>query len=251
VLRAERDGAVLRLTIDRPERRNAFDGALIDALADAFAETGDARVTVVAGAGAGFSAGADLNWMRVSASLDEEENVEDALRLRRLLDAVDRCPAAVVARVHGHALGGAVGVVACADVAVAAPDAVFGFSEVRLGLVPAVISPFVLRRIGEGAARRYFLTGERFGAGEALRIGLVHEVAEDLDAACARVVDALLMGGPEALRAAKRLVLDAPLDARETARRIAERRTSAEGQSGVTAFLGRRQPPWGSSAGRT
>jgi methylglutaconyl-CoA hydratase len=161
-----------------------------------------------------------------------------------MLAAIDRCPAPVVARVHGFALGGGCGLVACSDVAVAATDAVFGFSEVKLGIVPAVISPFVLARIGPGAARRYFVTGERFDAATALGIGLVHEVADDLDGAVDGIVRELLSAGPRAARAAKRLVLDAPLEAAETARRIAERRTSDEGQEGLHAFLERRRPSW-------
>ena len=171
------------MTLARPERRNAFDAALIAALADAFADVGDARCVVLAGEGQSFCAGADVEWQRASIDLSFDENVEDAMRLYRMLEAVDACPAPVVARVQGYALGGGSGLVACCDIAVAAPDAVFGYSEVRLGIIPAVISPFVLPRIGPGAARRYFLTGERFDAETALRIGLVHEVAEDLDGA--------------------------------------------------------------------
>ena len=243
-LRVERDGPVLRVTIARPERRNAFDAALIAGLAEAFAGVGDARAVVLAGEGESFCAGADVEWQRASIDLSYEENVEDALRLHRMLEAVDRSPAPVVARVQGYALGGGSGLVACADVAIAGEDAVFGFSEVRLGIIPAVISPFVFAKIGTAAARRYFVTGERFDAETALRIGLVHEVAADLDSAVERVVAELLSAGPRAARAAKRLVLDAPLDGPETARRIAERRTSAEGQEGLRAFLERRRPAW-------
>ena len=243
-VRRERRGPVLHVTLARPERRNAFDASLIGELADAFAEVADARAVVLAGEGASFSAGADVGWMRSSVELTPDENVADALRLRSLLTAIDECPAPVVARVQGHAFGGGCGLVAAADIAVAAPDAAFAFSEVKLGLVPAVISPFALAKIGPSAARRYFLTGERFGAAEALRVGLVHEVAGDLDAAVDRIVDELLAAGPEAVRAAKRLVLDAPLSGEQTARRIAERRASEEGQEGLKAFLERRQPRW-------
>jgi methylglutaconyl-CoA hydratase len=161
-----------------------------------------------------------------------------------MLEAIDSCPAPVIARVQGHALGGGCGLVACSDVAVAATDAVFAFSEVKLGIVPAVISPFALAKIGSSAARRYFVTGERFDAATALRIGLVHEVADDLDAAVERTLSELRTAGPRAARAAKRLVLDAPLDGLETARRIAERRTSDEGQEGLRAFLEKRPPSW-------
>jgi methylglutaconyl-CoA hydratase len=234
---------VLRVTLARPERRNAFDAALIAELTEAFASAGEARAVVLGGDGASFSAGADVAWMRASAGLTYDENLEDARRLRRMLEAIDGCAAPVVARVQGHALGGGCGLVACADVAVAAPDALFGFSEVKLGLVPAVISPFVLAKIGSSAARRYFTTGERFDAATALRLGLVHELAGDLDDAVERIVAELLSAGPEAARAAKALAR-APLEAEETARRIAERRTSDEGQEGLRAFLEKRAPSW-------
>ena len=243
-LRRDRDGDVLRITLARPERRNAFDAALIGELAEAFVDVGRARAVVLAGEGPSFCAGADVDWMRSSVDLDYDENVADAVALRRMLEAIDLCPAPVVARVQGHALGGGAGLVACADVVVAAPDAVFAFSEVKLGIVPAVISPFALAKIGASAARRYFVTGERFDAATALRIGLVHEVDGDLDAAVERIVAELRSAGPRAARAAKRLVLDAPLDGVETARRIAERRTSEEGQEGLRAFVERRRASW-------
>ncbi|HSC91647.1 MAG TPA: enoyl-CoA hydratase-related protein [Gaiellaceae bacterium] len=243
-LRTERDGDVLRVTLARPDRRNAFDAELIAALAEAFVDVGRARAVVLAGDGPSFCAGADVDWMRSSVDLSFEENVADALALRRMLEAIDRCPAPVVCRVQGHALGGGAGLVACADVAVAEPAATFAFSEVKLGIVPAVISPFALAKIGPSWARRLFVTGERFDAHTALRIGLVHEVDADLDGAVERVVQELRSAGPRAARAAKRLVLDAPLDGPETARRIAERRTSDEGQEGLRAFLERRRPNW-------
>jgi len=242
-VRVERDGHVLRVTLARPEKRNAFDARLIEELTAAFTDVGDIRAVLLAADGPAFSAGADIEWMRASIGLSHDENVADALRTRRLFQAIDGCPAPVVCRVHGAALGGAAGLVACSDIAIASGDTLFGFSEVRLGIVPAVISPFVLARIGPGAARRYFLTGERFGALEALRIGLVHEVAEHVDTAVGHALEAVLEGGPEAVRAAKRLVLDAPLGD-ETATRLAERRTSAEGQDGLAAFLERRDPSW-------
>jgi methylglutaconyl-CoA hydratase len=242
-LRVERVGPLLHVTLARPEKRNTIYPALIAELTEAFGDVGDARAVLLAGEGESFSAGADIEWMRASGDLSEEENRADALRLRRLLESVDACPAPVLVRVQGHAFGGALGLVATADVALASDDAVFAFSEVRLGIVPAVISPFVLARIGPGAARRYFLTGERFGAHEAQRIGLVHDVAADLDTAVEAVVDALLASGPDAVRAAKKLVLDAPLGD-ETAARIAERRASPEGQEGLTAFLEKRPPAW-------
>ena len=195
-LRIERDGDLLRVAMARPERRNAFDAALIGELTEAFADVGDARAVVLSGDGPSFSAGADVEWMRSSVALSYDENVADALRLRAMLDAIDGCPAPVVARVQGHALGGGVGLVACCDIVVAEPSAQFAFSEVKLGIVPAVISPFALAKIGPSAARRYFVTGERFDAATALRIGLVHEVDADLDAAVARIVGELLERRP-------------------------------------------------------
>ncbi len=239
----EREGEILRITLARPERRNAFDAELIQELAEAFVDVGRSRAVVLAGEGASFSAGADVDWMRASADLSYDENVADANALRGMLEAIDRCPAPVISRVQGHALGGGCGLVACSDIAVAADDAVFAFSEVKLGIIPAVISPFALAKIGPGAARRYFVTGEPFDAYTALRIGLVHEVARDLDAALDRVLAEVMSAGPKAARAAKRLVLERP-DGPETARRIAERRASDEGQEGLRAFLEKRRPSW-------
>ena len=245
-LRIERDGDVLRLTLSRPETRNAFDATLISELAAAFVDIGKARAVVLAGDGESFCAGADIEWMRASAGLTQDENIADANALRRMLEAVDTCPAPVVAVVQGHALGGGAGLIAAADIVIAHEQAVFAFSEVKLGIIPAVISPFVLRKIGESAARRYFVTGERFDAATALRIGLVHDVIPDLDGALDAVVGELRTAGPRAARAAKRLVLDRP-DGAETARRIAERRVSEEGQEGLQAFLERRRPGWAPS----
>ena len=242
-LRIERDGDILRVTLARAESRNAFDAALIAELAEAFVDVGKARAVLLAGEGPSFCAGADVEWMRASVELDYERNVADANALRGMLEAIERCPAPVVARIQGHALGGGAGLVACADIAVAHADAVFAFSEVKLGIIPAVISPFALAKIGPGAARRYFVTGERFDAPTALRIGLVHEVANDLDGAVGTILDELASAGPKAARHAKRLVLELP-DGAETARRIAERRTSDEGQEGLRAFLERRPPSW-------
>lgn len=239
-LRIERDAEVLRVAMARPERRNAFDAALIDELAAAFADVGDVRAVVLSGDGPSFSAGADVEWMRSSIDLSYDENVADALRLRAMLDAIDSCPAPVIGRVQGHALGGGCGLVACCDIAIAEPTTQFAFSEVKLGIVPAVISPFALAKIGTGSARRYFVTGERFSATEALRIGLIHEVTDDLDGAVGRVVRELLSAGPSAARAAKELARR-PTSAEETARRIADHRTSAEGQEGLRAFLERRR----------
>jgi enoyl-CoA hydratase/carnithine racemase len=241
-LRIERDGPILRVTLARPERRNAFDAELIRELHDAFADVGDAHAVVLAGDGPTFCAGADVNWQRSSIDLSYEENVEDALRLYRMCEQIDRCPAPVVARIQGYALGGGSGLVACSDIAVTAPDATFGFTEVKLGIVPAVISPFVLPKIGQHA-RRYFLTGERFDGQTALRIGLVHQVADDLDGAVERVVGDLLTSGPQAVRAAKRLIRERP-PGEETAQIAARLRSGEEGQEGLRAFLEKRQPGW-------
>jgi len=242
-LRIERDDDILRIVLARPETRNAFDATAIAELAEAFVDVGKARAVVLVGEGKSFCAGADVEWMRQSVSLSHDENVADANALRRMFDAIDSCPAPVIAVVQGHALGGGAGLVATADIALAHERALFGFSEVKLGITPAVISPYVLRKIGESAARRYFVTGERFDATTALRIGLVHEVVTDLDAALETVLGELRTAGPRAARHAKRLVLDRP-DGPETARRIAERRASDEGQAGLGAFIERRRPPW-------
>ena len=242
-LRVERDGPVLRVTLARPERRNAFDAALIRELTEAFGDVGDARAVVLSGDGPSFCAGADVDWQRSAIDLSYDENVEDALRLYTMLETIDACPAPVVARVHGYALGGGSGLVCCADAAIAAPDATFGFSEVKLGIVPAVISPFVFARIGTAPARRLFLTGERFGADAALRIGLVDEVSETPEDAVERLVRELLTSGPVAAREAKRLVRDRP-ERDELVARAARLRTSPEGQEGLRAFLERRRASW-------
>jgi methylglutaconyl-CoA hydratase len=241
-LRIERDGPLVRITLAKPERRNAFDAELIRELDEAFSDIGDARVVVLAGEGPSFCAGADVEWQRSSIDLSYEENVEDALRLYRMLEAIDSSPAPVIGRIQGYALGGGSGVAACLDIGIAAEDAVFGFSEVKLGIIPAVISPFVLPRIG-AAARRYFLTGERFDAQTALRIGLVSEVTDDLDGAVDRVVGELLTSGPEAAREAKRLVREQP-GGEEAAQVAARLRSGAEGQDGLRAFLERRKASW-------
>ena len=246
-LRIERDGPLLRITLARPARRNAFDAALIRELTDAFTDVGDARTVLLAGDGESFCAGADVDWQRSAIDLSYEENVEDALRLYRMLETIDSCAAPVVSRVQGYALGGGSGLVCCTDLAIVAPDAVFGFSEVKLGIIPAVISPFVLARIGTAAARRFFVTGERFDAATALRIGLAHEVEQDLDQAIERVVGELLSSGPEATRAAKQLIRERP-GGEEAARLAARLRTSPEGQEGLRAFLDKRPAAWRSGS---
>ncbi len=238
-LRVERDGDVLRVTLARPERRNAFDAQLIADLTEAFADVGDVRAVVLAGEGETFCAGADIDWQRSAIDLSYEDNVEDALKLYRMCETIDRCPAPVVARIQGFALGGGAGLAACADIAVAASDATFGFAEVKLGIVPAVISPFVLPKIGQHA-RRYFLTGERFDARTALRIGLVHDVTDELDATTQAIVEQLLSSGPKAVREAKQLIRERP-GGQETAELAARLRASEEGQVRLRAFLERRR----------
>ncbi len=238
---------VVRVTLNRPQVHNAFNEDLIATLTETLADLGHqdgVRVIVLTGNGPSFSAGADLNWMRRAAEQDEDSNREDAHRLARLFHTIDTCPKPVIGLIQGAALGGGVGLAACCDIAIAQPDTKFGLTEVRLGLIPAVISPYVLAKIGRSAARRYFLTGEMFSADDALRIGLVHEVTSGLEAAGTRMVDALLKGGPLAIADAKGLIAEPHLTADLTAHRIAARRASDEGRDGIAAFLEKRRPGW-------
>lgn len=235
------DGEILRVTLARPEVRNAWDEVTIRELSAAFADVGDARAVVLAGDGPSFSAGASADWMRRAGRLSFEENLADAQALQRMLEGIDSCPAPVLVAVHGHAFGGGAGLVACADIAVAAPGTLFAFSEVKLGIVPATISPFVIRAIGERAARHLFTTGRIFDTETARRIGLVHEVSDDLGDAVERLVDELLTAAPLATRAAKRLVRER-LEGDATARLIAQIRQEPEAQEGLEAFLAGRRP---------
>ena len=254
VVRLDRDGPVARVTLDRPQVHNAFNEEVIAGLHEAFrrlAEDDHVRVVVLAGEGPSFCAGADLDWMRRAASWSEEENRRDAAALAAMLRAVAECPRPVVARVHGNAYGGGVGLVAAADLAVAADNVQFAFTEVRLGLAPATIAPHVVEKIGPGWALRLFLTGERIDAQQALRIGLVYRVVppEELDAAVQEVVRMLLSGGPQAQAACKELVRrvagDRGPDVDDyTARLIAALRTGPEGQEGIRSFLEKRRPGW-------
>ena len=241
-----RDGHVLRIRLTRGERRNAFDGAMIDELAAAFADVGDARAVLLTGEGPSFSAGADLDWMRAGVDLPPERNLAEGRRLGALFAAVDGCPAPVVAAVQGHAIAGGAGLVATCDIAVAAPDASFAFTETRIGLIPATISPYVIDRIGVTAARRYLITAERFDAAEALRIGLIAAVADDPAAEAERIVATLCALGPEAVRATKRIVRERPPHD-ELAQLISAVRASAEGQAGLRALLDGEDPPWRSA----
>jgi methylglutaconyl-CoA hydratase len=242
--------------MNRPERHNAFDDALIAGLTEAFrsmeAEDG-IRVVVLSGAGKSFSAGADLNWMRRMAGFSTDENRRDAMGLAALMRTIAHLRKPTIARVQGAALGGGVGLVACCDIAVATQDASFALSEVKLGLIPAVISPYVVAAMGERAARRYFLTGERFSASEAWRLGLLHEIAAtegEMDDTIGAIVDAILAAGPAAQREAKdliRAVANRPLTSevvQDTAERIAKIRSSPEGREGIAAFLEKRRASW-------
>ena len=240
------------LTLDRPDARNAFNAELIaelSAAAKALTAT-PPRAVVLSGSGSSFSAGADINWMRSMKERSHADNIADARATSAMFRALNDLPCAVVGRIHGHAMGGAVGLVAVCDIAVAATDTVFAFSEVRLGIAPAVVSPFVVRKIGRSHARALFVTGERFNAARAERIGLVHMVvdAADLDAAVDAVVADVCLAGPRAVVAAKHLpeLASAPLDeaTETTAAVIADLRTSDEGQEGMAAFLSKRPPRW-------
>ncbi len=246
------NGPVARVEMNRPEAHNAFNLALIEELTAQIRKLGDdpnVRVIVLAGQGKNFSAGADVDWMKSQAHATWEENRSTGLTMARLFEAIDRCPKPVVARVQGAALGGGSGLVCTVDIAVAARDARFGFTEVRLGIIPAVISPFVIRRLGVSNARARFLTGERFGAEEALRIGMIHVLADDLDAEVDKVVASLLACAPGALARTKELVRHvselAPDDEAEyTSEQTAAARATDEGKEGLGAFLDKRKPNW-------
>jgi len=256
-LRVTREGLFARVTLTRPEVRNAFDASLIAELREAF-ETlrGDPadrlRGVVLDGEGRTFCAGADVEWMRAAVGLSIEDNERDAAAMQAMLTAIDECPVPVIARVQGAALGGGMGLCAVSDIVVATAGATFGFTETKLGIIPAVISTFVIPKIGETHARALFASGQRFGADRAMRIGLVHEVVADeaaLDARVAAILGELRTAGPTAIRAAKALVREVrtlgPEAARShTPRHIAQQRASAEGQEGLSAFIEKREPGW-------
>ncbi len=251
----EKAGGIATLWMNRPERHNAFDAELIAELTEVLGELAQddrTRVVVLAGRGAGFCAGADLAWMKVFGEADFAENLEDARRLAALLQRLAHLPKPTIARIQGPAIGGGMGLAAACDLCVAASDAFFAASEVRLGLIPSIIGPYLLRAIGARQAARYILTGERIGAAQAHELGLVHEIAppDSLDAKIGEIAAALLRGGPEALAAAKLLLREIahrPLDeflGEDTARRIAKIRAGAEAREGVAAFLAKRPPAW-------
>jgi len=253
-LDVRRDGGVEYLTLNRPDVRNAFNDGVITELtwwADSVAADAGVRAVVFAGAGRTFCAGADLDWMRRMAGYSHQQNLDDASDMARMFLTLDRLPVPVVGRVQGAALGGGTGLAAICDIVVAADDAVFGLTEVRLGLIPAVIAPFVLGKIGRSASRELFLTGARFSAERAKALGLVHAVVPeaDLDQAVSGYLKDLLAGAPGAIRAAKHLIAEcSKRSATETATlcadAIAERRASPEGQEGIRAFLEKRAPKW-------
>ena len=255
VIEIERDGHVARVWLNRPDVRNAFDASLIPELAAAFAALGadaSVRAIVLGGRGKAFCAGADLGWMRKMADYTWAQNHADAGKLAEMLWAIYSCPVPVVGRIHGDCYAGGVGLAAVCDIVVAAEPVTFCLSEARLGLLPATISPYVVRAMGEQAARRWFVTAERFGAAEAKAMGFAHEVCalEAIDATVDRIVATIVANGPMATRACKRLVQD--VAGREitaalrgdTASRIADIRASAEGREGVQSFLQKRQPSW-------
>jgi methylglutaconyl-CoA hydratase len=246
---------VASLILNRPEKHNAFDDVLITDLLqflDNIEHDKSIRVLVLRAQGKSFSAGADLDWMRRMADYDFEQNLADARQLARLMYRLNRLNKPVIALVQGASFGGGVGLIACCDIAIASTDAIFSLSEVRLGLIPSVISPYVIAAIGSRAARRYFLSGERFDAACALQLGLIHQVVgpETLEASLGQCIDALLISGPGAQAAAKKLIeqvqgraIDESL-VEETARRIAEVRASDEAREGLSAFLEKRKPDW-------
>ena len=250
----EHDGPVLRLTLNRPEVRNAFDEEMIQTLSAAALQAGEdrtIRAIVLAGNGKAFCAGADIGWMAKAIAYSRQENLSDAEDLARLLERLDTLPVPVIGRIQGSALGGGVGLAAICDIAIAAEDAVFALSEVKLGILPAVVAPYVLRKIGISAAREFFLTGARFDAARAREIGLVHEVvtASDLDVAVSRRVDEVLTAGPDGIAKAKALIREIagvhPEDVIGiTTNAIASQRVSEEGQEGLRAFLEKRKPSW-------
>jgi len=254
-LRIERGGAVARVWLDRPEIRNALNAALIGELAAAFAALAaddGVRAIVVGGSGKAFCAGADLGAMRAASSFTWEENHADASRLAEMLWSLYSCPVPVIARIHGDCYAGGLGIASVCDIRVVADGVTFSLSEARLGLLPATISPYVVRAMGEQAARRWFVTAERFGAAEAKACGFAHEVcaADEIDAVVGRIVDAIVANAPLATRACKQLVRDvagreisAELRA-DTARRIADIRVGAEGREGIQSFLDKRKPAW-------
>ena len=247
MLKVDREGAALRVSLNRTEVRNALNDELIDSLYQLFSTlSSEIRVVVLTGEGTSFCAGGDLEWMKKAAAYTEEQNIADALRISKMFSAIRDCRAVTIASVHGAAMGGGSGLVSACDIGISTEDAKFGFTEVKLGLIPATISPFVIDRIGKGHARALFATGEVFGAQKAHEIGLIHDVvpSRERDAAVNQKIRLVLSAGPNAVAGAKRLVLDAPISAEETAKRLAGARASEEGQAGIGAFLEKKTAPF-------
>ncbi len=245
MLRVESDGPVLNVVLDRPDVRNAFNEELIEALINTFLNIPEGtRAVVLSGSGPSFCAGGDLNWMKKAASYSEQQNFEDAWRLANLFQSIVDCPAVIIAKVHGAVYGGGCGLVAAADVAIASQETQFAFSEVKLGLVPATISPFVIAKIGGGHARSLFTTGEVFGTNRALQIGLIHEspLFAELDLAVGRKLKAILSAGPQAVALSKKICLNPPMSLESAAEMLAKVRGGEECQEGITAFLEKRPP---------
>lgn len=246
----EKENYVKEVWLNRPEVHNAFNSELIEEMISVFSGFKNERLIILSGRGQSFCAGADLNWMKAMKSYTREENFQDSKRLARMFSIINDCDVPVIGRVNGHALGGGVGLVSVCDYVVAVPEALLGFTEVRLGLVPAVISPYCISKIGESNARAWFLSGERFPAEEAKRMGLVHEVvsAGDLDQRMEEVKKRFLMAGPESAREAKKLIKGVMKNLKSsedlTCNLITERRVSAEGQEGMRALLEKDKPSW-------
>jgi methylglutaconyl-CoA hydratase len=246
----EIDSGVKEVWLNRPELHNAFNAELIEEMISLFESFKDERLIILSGKGSSFCAGADLNWMKAMKNYTQEENFKDSKRLARMFSVINECNIPVIGRINGHALGGGVGLVSVCDYAIASQSALMGFTEVRLGLIPAVISPYCIAKIGESNARAWMLSGERFSAEEAKRMGLVHEVVveSDLDSRVTEMKKRFLAAGPIAAKEAKKLVRGVMKDLKDsedfTCKMISERRISSEGQEGMRALLEKEKPSW-------
>jgi methylglutaconyl-CoA hydratase len=244
----EKDQGVTEVWLNRPELHNAFNAELIEEMISTFESFEDQRLIILSGRGPSFCAGADLNWMKAMRDYSLEENFKDSKRLARMFSAINECDVPIIGRINGHALGGGVGLVSVCDYVIAVPEALMGFTEVRLGLIPAVISPYCISKIGESNARAWMLSGDRFGAEEGKRMGLVHEVTSDLDERLEELKKRFLAAGPVAAKEAKKLIRGVmkSLKASEdfTCNMITERRVSPEGQEGMRALLEKDKPAW-------
>jgi len=246
----EKELGVKEVWLNRPELHNAFNAELIEEMISLFESFKDERLIILSGRGPSFCAGADLNWMKAMKNYSKEENFRDSKRLAKMFSAINECNIPVIGRINGHALGGGVGLVSVCDYVIATPETLMGFTEVRLGLIPAVISPYCISKIGESNARAWMLSGERFSAEEAKRMGLVHEVCSfnDLDQKVDEIKKKFLAAGPEAAKEAKRLVREVMKNLKSsedfTCQMITERRVSSEGQEGMRALLEKDKPAW-------